>query len=194
MRAAAPTLLAFALLACCTAPVAFADAPAATTPPPAPLSGVTGLDAMTATVFQQGQSSFSGIALRLRVHSALLPPAVEVLPTVEYWQNTSHVDEFGVELKRRDATLAADGRWLFRSRPWRPYAGGGFGLHFLDNSARMTGQTERSKGLVKGGLDVFAGMESASESRLGSFLEFKFLDVTHYRQFKFSTGLSWAFR
>jgi hypothetical protein len=161
----------------------------------APKSGIIGLDAMTGTVFQQGQSSFSGIALRLRVRHPALVPNVEILPTFEYWQNTSHVDAFDIETKRRDAALTADVRWMFQSRPWKPYLGAGFGLHFLDSEVRAPslGLPHGSEGVIKGGLDVLGGIQSNPEARLGSFLEFKFINVTAYRQFKFSTGLAWNF-
>jgi hypothetical protein len=161
----------------------------------APKSGIIGIDAMTGTVFQQGQSSFSGMALRLRVRHPRLVPNVEILPTFEYWQNTSHVDAFDIETKRRDAALTADVRWMFRSRPWQPYLGTGFGLHFLDSEVRAPslGLPHGSEGLVKGGLDVLGGIQSNPEARLGSFLELKFINVTSYRQFKFNTGLLWNF-
>jgi hypothetical protein len=172
--------------------LAHADASGSTT---APRGGITGIDAMTGTVFQQGQSSFSGIALRLRVHHAALVPSVEILPTFEFWQNTSHVDAFGIETKRRDATMSCDARWLFRSRPWQPYLGAGIGLHFLDSEVRAPslGLPHGSEGLVKGGLEALGGIQSSSESHLGSFLELKFLNVPAYRQFKINTGLAWNF-
>ena len=192
-----PPHLALLLFAALLAP---ARATAETVPVPgqAPKvlkSGIIGLDAMTATVFQQGQSSFSGIALRLRVRHPSLVPNVEILPTFEYWQNTSHVDAFDIETKRRDATLAGDVRWVFRNHPWQPYVGGGFGLHFLDSEVRAPklGLPHGSEGLIKGGLDALAGIQSNPEARLGSFVELKFLDVASYRQFKFSTGLLWNF-
>jgi len=184
-----PIILALAVLAALSSAV-----PArAVTAPPVPTSGLVGVDAMTGTVFQQGQSSFSGIALRLRVRHPALMPNLEILPTFEYWQNTSHVDAFDIETQRRDAALSCDARWLFHSRPWQPYAGLGFGLHFLDSevSAPRFGVPHASEGLIKGGLEALAGIQSNPEARLGSFLEFKFLNVTAYRQFKFSTGLSW---
>ncbi len=165
------------------------------TPSAAPKSDFIGLDAATGTVFQQGQSSFSGISVRLRMRHPALLPSIEILPTFEYWQNTSHVDAFGIETKRRDATLACDARWAFRSRPWQPYVGAGFGLHFLASevNAPTLGLPHASEGLVKGGLEALAGIQSNPAARLGSFIELKYLDVPAYRQLKISTGLSWNF-
>ena len=162
---------------------------------PTPRSGIIGIDAMTGTVFQQGQSSFSGLGVRLRVRHPALVPNVEILPTFEYWQNTSHVDAFDIETKRRDATLSADMRWMFASRPWKPYLGAGFGLHFLANEVRAPslGLPHGAEGIVKGGLQAMCGVEANPDARIGSFLELKFLDVTGFRQFKFNTGLAWNF-
>ncbi len=200
-RFSAPLLLATLLAA---AP-AFAQNPSAPVPggatTPAPVasasarSGMIGLDAMTATVFQQGQSSFSGIALRLRMRHSRLVPNIEIMPTLEFWQNTSRVSAFDIEVKRRDAAFSADARWAFHNRPWVPYAGLGFGLHFLDNEVRAPklGMPLESEALIKGGVDLLAGVQSNPDTRLGSFLELKFLGVAKYRQLKINTGLNWNF-
>ncbi len=168
---------------------------AADTPVPlaAPKTGFIGIDAMTSTVFQQDQSSFSGVALRLRLRSPALVPNVELLPTFEYWQNTSKLDAFGIETTRRDATLGADARWVFTHPGWQPYAGAGFGLHFLDDEVRAPklNVPHATHALVKGGLEALGGVQFGMGTRLGSFVEVKLLNVTQYRQYKFNTGLSW---
>jgi hypothetical protein len=169
-----------------------ADAPVVT----ARKGGIVGIGAMTGTVFQEGQSSFSGIALRLRIRNAALRPNLELMPTMEYWQNTSRLDAFRISTRRRDATLGADLRWVFGSRKtWQPYAGAGFSLHFLDDelSSSRADLPSASSGVVRGGLQALGGAEFNLGSRLGSFIEFKYHDVSRYRQFKFNTGLSWNF-
>ena len=189
------------LLACaaCAAPRAAAQTqaspPASTVSPPATPSGIVGLDAMTATVFQEGQSSFSGIALRLRVHPSALVSSIDLLPTFEYWQNTSHIDEFDIRTTRRDATLSGDVRFTFPRTGARPYVGAGLGLHFIENdlSAPRYNEPHATSSTVKGALEAMGGLQFEMSGRLGSFLELKFLDVTHYRQLKLDTGLSWNF-
>lgn len=193
-----PLLVSLFLVATLAAP---ASALAQTTPLTVPgetptlRSGIVGLDAMSATVFQQGQSSFSGLALRMRIRHAALVPNVEILPTLEYWQSTNKVNEFHIETRRRDATLAGDVRWVFRDVSAHPYIGAGYGLHFLNSEVRapQQGLPHASHGLVKGGLDAMIGIQSGPEARFGSFFEAKFLNVTLYRQVKLSTGLSWNF-
>lgn len=182
--------LAFSLALTSLLPLAGSTAFAADTP----RSGVVGLEAMTSTVFQEGQSSFSGLAFRMHVRSVALRPEIEVMPTIEYWQNTNHLDAFSITTRRRDATLGCDARWLFHATGWDPYAGVGYSLHFLGDEvdAPRQGIPHATNGVVKGGLDLLGGAEFSMGTRLGSFLELKLLNVTRYRQIKFNTGLSWA--
>lgn len=187
----AASLSAIALCTLATTGLAAADAPIG-----ARTGGIVGIGAMTGTVFQEGQSSFSGIAMRLRIRNATFRPNLELLPTMEYWQNTSHLDAFDIRTRRRDATLGADLRWVFTSqRAWQPYVGAGFSLHFLDDELRAPRQgiPEASSGLVRGGPDALGGVDFNLGSRIGSFVELKYHDVSHYRQLKFNTGLSWNF-
>jgi hypothetical protein len=67
---------------------------------PASRGGVSGLDVMTTTVFQDGQSAFSGIAVRLRLMSARLVPNIEIMPEVEYWRDNTRLKTFGIETTR----------------------------------------------------------------------------------------------
>ena len=191
----ATPLLAIAL--CSLAPTSFA---AGTAPVTAPITarkgGIVGLGIMTGTVFQEGQSSFSGIAMRLRIRNAAFRPNLELMPTMEYWQNTNRLAAFGISTRRRDATLGTDLRWVFDSKKtWQPYAGAGFSLHFLDDELRAPGlgRPKESSGVVRGGLGALGGVEFNLGSRLGSFVEFKYHNVTRYRQLKFNTGLGWNF-
>ena len=115
----------------------------ATAPATSAANGLAGIDAMTATVFQQDQSSFSGLAIRARLHSAKLLDNVEFLPTVEYWRNSSKVDAYDLRTVRRDATLGTDARWMFPGEAWRPYAGAGVAVHFLSDEVDRRPAFER---------------------------------------------------
>ena len=155
--------------------------------------GLTGIDAMTATVFQEDQSSFSGLAMRFRVKNARLIEDIEFLPTVEYWRNSSTVDAFNLKAVRRDATLGADVRFLFPGDVWRIYAGGGLGVHFLTSevNAPQFGIIEGNDSLTKGGMTLLAGVAFGTTSKLGNFIEVKTHLVGGYRQIKLNLGLSW---
>jgi hypothetical protein len=156
--------------------------------------GLSGIDAMTATVFQKDQSSFSGLAIRARLRSARLLQNVEFLPTVEYWRNNSKVDAFDLRTVRRDATLGTDARWMFEGEAWRFYAGAGFAVHFLSDEvdAPTLGLNGRKDSLTKGGLTLLGGVAfGAKTSPLGNFIEVKEHLVGDFRQLKINLGLSW---
>lgn len=155
--------------------------------------GLTGIDAMTATVFQQGQSSFSGLAIRARLQDPRLLDVIEILPTVEYWRNSSSIDAFGLEATRRDATLGTDVRWLFPGEAWRIYAGAGVAVHFLTNkvNAPSYGLVDAKDSLTKGGLALLGGVAFGTKSRLGNFIEVKGHLIGDFRQLKINMGLSW---
>jgi len=154
--------------------------------------GLTGIDGMMATVLQEGQSSFSGLAIRGRFHDPRLD-AVDLLPTVEYWRNSSTINAFGLNAVRRDATLGGDVRYLFPGQLWRFYAGGGYAVHFLSAEvhAPVVGLENANDSLTKGGLTVLGGVAFGTTSRVGNFIELKGHLVGGYRQLKINMGLSW---
>ena len=195
MRVTIATLL--LVIALCslasTSLAAGATAAAAAAPVVAPKAGIIGLGAMTETVFQEGQSSFSGIAMRLRIRNARFRPNLELMPTMEYWQNTSSLAAFNVRTRRRDATLGLDLRWVFgNKKAWQPYAGAGYSVHFLEDELHIPGVDE-SSGSTRGGFSALGGVEFNLGERLGSFVEFKYHHVPDYRQLKLNLGLSWNF-
>ena len=160
--------------------------------PAASAGSIVGIDAMTSTVMQEKQSSFSGLGVRLRIASPRLIQGVEVMPTVEYWRNSNTVEPFGIHTTRKDATLGAEIRYALRSTGTRPYVGGGVALHFLSSSvdAPSLGLVNQSDALVKGGLSATAGLAFPLASRFENFVELKYHHVPHYRQIKLNWGLS----
>jgi hypothetical protein len=158
-------------------------------------SGLVGLDVMTATVMQEKQSSFSGIALRMRIVSPRLMNGIEIMPVVEYWRNSNTVDPFGIHTTRKDATVGGDVRYSFRTTGTRPYLGAGFGLHFLSSSvdAPSLGINNESHSLVRGGLSALGGVSFPLTARFDNFVELKYHHVPNYRQLKFNWGLGIGF-
>jgi hypothetical protein len=155
--------------------------------------GLTGIDAMTATVFQEGQSSFSGLGMRFRLKDPRLMESIEILPTVEYWRNSSSIDSFGLRAIRRDGTLSCDVRWLFPGDVWRLYTGGGVAVHFLSSevNAPTLGVNDANDSFTKGGLTAMAGAAFGTRAGLGNFIEVKGHLVGGYRQLKVNLGVSW---
>lgn len=163
------------------------------TAPAQAAGGLAGVDAMTATVFQEHQSSFSGLALRFRIQHPRLLENVEFMPTIEYWRNGTTIDAFDLHVVRRDATLGGDARWLFPGEAWRVYAGAGVAVHFLSSEvdAPGLGVNDANDSLTKGGLALLGGVAFGTKSRLGNFIEVKTHLVGGYRQVKLNMGLSW---
>ena len=85
MRLLSPAALGAALLVVSASP-AFA------TPPP-------GVDMVMSTVLQENQSSISGLAIRGRLHSPQLLDNVTIMPTLEWWRSSNHVEPYGIEIR-----------------------------------------------------------------------------------------------
>ena len=154
---------------------------------------ITAIEGMTATVLQQHQSSFSGLALRTRVHSAQLVPNIEFLPYLEWWRNTSTVQPFGVEATRSDATIGVDGRYVTEWRGIHPYAGVGLGMHFIHNavSAPSLGLVHAEDSLIKGGPSFLGGANFPMGGKFENFIELKYHYIPDYSQLKINMGLTY---
>ena len=154
---------------------------------------LVGVDAMSSTVFQHDQSSFSGLALRLRLAPAPGLTGFEVLPGIEYWRNGTTLQIYDIRSQRRDATLGADLRYRFPTTGWSPYLGAGFAIHFLSSEVRapLLGVPDESHSIMKGGLDVLGGLTFPLAGKFDSFLEGKYHFVSDYEQFKLSWGLAY---
>ena len=169
---------------------------AATTPAPAtPASMFTGVDGTSSTIFQHGQSSFSGIGLRARL-APFSVPDLEVMPGLEYWRNTSSISVYDIHSERSDATLGVDARYRFPAPNWRPYAGVGFGIHFLSSKvdASPLGVNDAKHSIMKGAVSVLGGVTFPLAGKFETFLEGKYHAVSDYEQFKLSWGLSFNAR
>ncbi len=160
--------------------------------PKTPTGLLTGVDVMSATVMQQGQSSFSGIGLRVRLHPERMITGFEVLPIVEYWRNSSTLTAFDIKTTRKDATLGVDARYSFHAGNWNPYFGAGYGIHFLSSkvNAPSFGLNEKSDSVVKGGLAALLGTTFPMTTRVDNFLELKYHHIPGYKQLKINWGLS----
>jgi hypothetical protein len=154
----------------------------------------SGVDAMSSTVMQQHQSSFSGLAARVRLHSARIVQGFELLPYVEYWRNSTTVEPFGIWTARKDATLGADVRYSFQREGWRPYVGGGLGLHFLSTEvdAPSLGLRHANDSVVRGGLSALGGITFPLSQHLNNFVELKYHHLPGYSQLKLNMGIAWG--
>ena len=154
---------------------------------------LTGVDAMTSTIMQHDQTSFSGLAARLRLEPG--PKGLEILPGIEYWRTTTKVPIYDIHSQRRDATLSADVRYRFPTTGWSPYLGAGFGIHFLSSEvqAPLLGVPGESHSIMKGGLAVLGGLNFPLATAFESFLEAKYHAVSDNEQLKLNWGLAYTF-
>jgi opacity protein-like surface antigen len=198
---AAALLLAAALTASLAAPVRAQSGDASTPVPggsaakPAEYGGVSGFDVMTSTVFQEGQSSFSGFGFRLRLKSSRLVPNVEFAPGVEFWRHKNEISSYNIKTSRGDATLSFIARWTFPREHWQPYVGAGAAVHFLDEKvdAPDFGLVDVHDSTVRGGYILDGGVNFTITKTISNFLELEYHGVTDYRQTKFHAGVSWNF-
>ena len=153
---------------------------------------LTGIDVMSATVLQEGQSSFSGLGLRARLHPERLVSQIEILPSIEYWRNSSTVPPYDIRATRKDATLGVDARYNFQVHGWNPYLGAGYAIHFLSSrvNAPTLGLNDASDSVVKGGLAALAGTSFALSKRIDNFIELKYHHIPDYKQLKINWGLA----
>ena len=164
--------------------------------PAAHAGSLVGFDAMTATVMQKKQSSFSGVGLRARIRSDQLIENIEFMPYFEYWRNTSTVQPFNIRSSRSDATLGGDVRIGTEFRGFHPYAGTGFGLHFMETEvqAPSLGLPLGRNSIVKGGVSLLGGATFPLAGNLENFFEVKYHHVPNYAQFKINMGLAFHLR
>ncbi len=154
---------------------------------------IAGVDAMTSTIMQEHQSSFSGLALRVGLKSARIVEGFDLLPYVEYWRTSTTVEPFNITTARKDATLGADVRYSFRRSGWRPYVGAGLGVHFLSSEveAPSLGLDHGSNSVTRGGLSALGGAAFPLTSHLDNFFELKYHHLSGMSQLKISFGLGW---
>ena len=165
--------------------------------PAASLAATTlsSVEGMTSTVFQEQQTSFSGLGARAVFQSDGLVPGFAFVPGIEYWRNTTRVKAYEISANRRDATLDLDARYMFHYRNVAPYLGAGYGLHFLTTEveAPALGLPRAETSLTKGGVSALGGVLFPLSGKLKNFIELKYHHVTDYSQFKLSFGIGYAF-
>jgi hypothetical protein len=190
-------LMLVSLLAFTTA-ASHAAAQTAATPPATPATpspSMKSIEGVTSTIFQEKQSSFSGIGLRMRVRIPQLIDGFSIVPMIEYWRNRSTLEDFGVEATRKDAALGAVFRYDWKREGWQPYAATGIGLHFLSAQldAPALGFNDESESLMKGGVILMGGIRFGLAGKLGNLIELEYHGLGKQSQLKFNWGLSYDF-
>src|SRR5262249_11926060 len=122
---------------------------------------MNGLDGMTQTVKQEGQSAITGLALRARLGSDDLPVNMTIMPTLEYWKDCDRLDDFNIRSTQKDLALGVDARYDLSLGSWRPYAGAGLSTHFIKTtiSAPSVGGAASEQSHAKIGPNVLLGLQ-----------------------------------
>jgi opacity protein-like surface antigen len=157
--------------------------------------GVTSVEGILSTIFQSGQSSFSGTGLRLHLHPSRLMEGFSLVPSLEYWRNSNELDTFGIKSTEKDATLGIEFRYNFpRESAFKPYLGVGYGLHFMSSEFEATTLgLEGSDSVTLGGVSVLGGISMPITERLINVFELKFHYLSDNSQTKLNYGLAWNF-
>jgi opacity protein-like surface antigen len=153
------------------------------------------LEFVNATIKARGQSSVPGLAVRLHLVGGAFGKNGALVPAIEYWSTSAHYPEFGIaKVSQRDWTLGADARYHFDiHKSWRPYAGGGLGLHILRSAIDPVGAPERADDSLKLGMNVLTGVDLPSVSNIQSSVEVTYHFVAGFRQFKVNWGFAVKF-
>ena len=171
-------------------PAATASAPEKSSP-----LGVVSVEGVLSTIFQSGQTSFSGTGLRLHLRPERLMEGFSIVPSLEYWRNSNQLDTFGIKSTEKDATLGIEFRYNFpRESAFKPYVGIGYGLHFLSSSFEAPSfGLEGEDSVTLGGVAALAGITMPITDRLVNVFELKFHHLSDDDQTKLNYGLAWSF-
>jgi len=168
-------------------------APMTSNPIVTPMGTLTHLEMESSTVMQEGQSSFSGMGIRVRMTQPRLDPHIQIIPNIEWWRNSNTMTQYDIETTRKDATPGVDAVWDFRDAQFKPYVGAGFALHFLSEKvAAPSLNLNEANSLTKGGLTLLGGASFALTGHFETFLDMKYHHVTDYRQLKINWGVSYV--
>lgn len=157
---------------------------------------LTSLEAMSSTVMQRHQSSFSGLALRAKLKLPQLVEGFSVVSAMEYWRNKSTISTFGISSTRTDASLVGFFRYDMKREGWHPYGGLGLGVHFMSSEvdAPTLGLNDASDSLIKGGFALLGGVSFPATEKIGNLLELEYHVLSkETSQLKLNWGLSYSF-
>lgn len=167
---------------------------AATEPKRLPL-GILSVEGLLSTVFQSGETSFSGTGLRIPMQPAGLLEGFSIVPTIEYWRNTNKLDDFGIKTTEKDATLGVEFRYEFpREGTFKPYLGLGYGFHFLSSEVEASAiPLNDHDSVTRGGVSVLGGITMPITTHLMNVFDLKFHYLPDDSQTKLNYGLAWKF-
>jgi len=168
---------------------------AAAAPTPARALSVVNVEGMLSTIFESGQSSFSGTGLRVHVQSPLLIPEITFVPVMEYWRNTNTLEAFDIKSTQNDAALGFEARYTFpREGSFKPYLGAGWSAHFMSSEVHSKSLAlDKSDSVTRGAMTLVGGVQMPITTKLSNMIELKFHYLPGDSQTKLNYGLSYNF-
>ena len=166
----------------------------AAAPTPARALSVINVEGMLSTIFESGQSSFSGTGLRVHVQSPLLIPEISFVPVIEYWRNTNRLEAFDIKSSQNDAALGFEARYQFPREGFKPYIGAGWSAHFISSEVHSQSLgLDKTDSVTRGAFTLLGGVNMPITPKLSNVLELKFHYLPGDSQTKLNYGLSYAF-
>jgi opacity protein-like surface antigen len=149
--------------------------------------GIKGIGARIGYVDPEDVSGAAVLGLHL--DAGTIVKAIHVTPYMEYW--SAGVDIAGVNADASDLSFAVDVNADFPLQGSRttPYAGAGFGLHFLSEDSNV-GPTSDD---TKFGFNIQGGIRNQVMPNISLFGEARYAFVSDASQIKFVGGFTYQF-
>lgn len=151
-----------------------------------------GIKGIGARIGYVDPENVSGTAvLGLHMDAGTIVRGVHVMPYMEYW--SAGVNVAGVNADQSDLAFAVDVDMDFPLQGSRttPYAGAGFGIHFLSADSNVPGATSSDD--TKFGLNIQGGIRNQMMPNVAIFGEARYAFVSDASQFKFIGGFTYQF-
>lgn len=151
--------------------------------------GLKGIGARIGFVDPEGGSGT--VALGVHVDAGTIVRNVHVTPYFEYWNVGVNVQGYSVD--RSDLTTALDVNADFPMSGSRitPYLGGGFGAHFLNESAASVGGPSESD--TQFGFNMQGGVRNQVMPNISLFGEVRYAFISDASQLKIMGGFTYHF-
>lgn len=145
------------------------------------------------TVFQKEQTSFSGIGLRLHLAGPAEIPGLSFVPTLQFWSSKNSISAFGIKSQRSDAMLGVESRYTWTGPALQPYAGLGYGVHFLNDQVTTPSTGTETQTLSKGAFTLLGGITMPLAGNLHNDFGAQYVCAGDRAQFKIDWGFRYSF-
>ena len=158
---------------------------------PAQVVNLAGIDLALNSVKRQDQSSIAGWSARMRIDGDDFPIGLMLMPTISRWQDKTSVEALSFGTTQRDFTLGLDAAFQWQWKSVKPYAGAGFGVHFMraEFAAPTLGVPPTVESATRFAPDILLGLAMPTSSWLQPYTEASYAWLSPSNQFRFNVGL-----